>query len=726
MALRSNVFGFSVLVFLFFVFVNPHCVLGGRIELSHDNGARDVDGWWSRPGTPDTNYGIAVRFDPPAYPCFVREVSAFVNGTGEFRFRILDLSGNELYCGAPISAEEPNSWAIQQILEEIRLDSGGFYAVAEILTPLEPCIGKTADVAGGTSTHSFLWTSKYGIIMGESADVMIRVKVDQPLHVRLSSSSNSPRNRHFFIEFESPMDESTLNAENLPFTTTSTWEPELISGTYDYNGILNRLEFIPDELLDAGSLDLTISAGISDIYGNHPPKDVSSWIFVDDELDVMAPDMPDLINLQAYGDSLTASWPPVPFCGVIGHWFYFGPSDPKMSNEDWLTVANKVDIGNVTEYTAPVFHEGAYYRVGVSTYDSARNESEVIIGDCAPRLGSVLVVLEEPMLRQRAYYDDDAQGLIDAVEAGAFNYEFWREADRGVLPSLEHLQRFDAVLWSMGPRWVNEDTQVLQLLTDYMAGGGRLYYEARSLLSYTLLSDLFFPEWLHLTFEFGNSDWEAPVVSGAAGDAIGDGLELVYVTDRTARKEYFVPQDGAVPFLSVKDKPEEVCAQRFEDPGEYGYKVVFSTSLLSPIYTVEDRDKLLSRSLVWLQDKELDLRIATNTRSLAPYRVLELFVAANNIGEPVDVDAYLCVEFKTASGAGFMYFDGASFVSESVPFASNVRLERGLFLPRTKILEYLLREGLTAGEYEFSVGLMFANTLSPAGESNSISVFVRE
>jgi len=101
-------------------------------------------------------------------------------------------------------------------------------------------------------------------------------------------------------------------------------------------------------------------------------------------------------------------------------------------------------------------------------------------------------------------------------------------------------------------------------------------------------------------------------------------------------------------------------------------------------------------------------------------------VAGNNLGEPVDVDAYLAVFFVTESGTGFLYYDGITFVLARVPFVSNVRLDRGFFLPRTKVLEYSPREGLAPGGYAFTVGLMYAGTDSLACEPNSATVFVKE
>ena len=300
------------------------------------------------------------------------------------------------------------------------------------------------------------------------------------------------------------------------------------------------------------------------------------------------------------------------------------------------------------------------------------------------------------------------------------------ESDRCGLPEQAYLHDFDLVFWTMGRRLVTLNAGAMKRLEDFMSGGGLLYYEAQYLLSSRVREEPFFLNWLHLTYPERNRDSDAPVVVGASDDPVGDGLELTYVTSGGATNYYFEPQDDAIGFLNVMDKQGEISGLRYADTGEYGYRLVFSTAILSPVYNTEDRDNLMSRALCWLEGKELDFRIASNTRVLEPYRVLELFVSANTLaGVEADVDAYLAVLVEANGGSVLLFYDGAGFVPEMTPFVAGAHLESGLFLPRTKVFEYLYRGGLPSGKYTFFAALMQAGTSDFLTEPRSTVVFMQ-
>jgi len=72
-----------------------------------------------------------------------------------------------------------------------------------------------------------------------------------------------------------------------------------------------------------------------------------------------------------------------------------------------------------------------------------------------------------------------------------------------------------------------------------------------------------------------------------------------------------------------------------------------------------------------------------------------------------------------------LFYDGTAFVSEMTAFVSGVHLPSGLFLPRTKVFEYLVRDGLPSGKYTFFVALTQAGTQTFLTEPRGAVVFMK-
>ena len=713
-----------LLVLIGVFFFGPDVCLAGREELLHDAGRRNITGYWETYAAPFATRGLAVQFEPSGFPCFVREVSVFVNSTAEFRLHIVDFDQVELCDIATVAAVEPASWAVYELPSEVRVDSDGFWVVAEIVNAPEPGIGTTFETEGGITKYTKNWYSNTGIsyagVGGNGGNAMIRAVVDAPVQIEDISHIDAG-NDHLFMTFDSPMDASTLNAETIRITQ----ESGAVSGTYEYDDSLRRVEFIPDSLLAHGTFDWELSTAIADVYGNHLGLPMSGWGFVEEDVDETPPARPGNVSFEAR-DVIRVTWEAVPFGDAAGYYLYSGPWQRGAIDEVWLANASKTDVGNVLEASILLAQEEMHYRVAVSAYDLARNEGEAAYDDAVPHRGSVLLVAEShgALTPDQTRYEE----LEDCLQSGAFDYNVWLEWERGGLPDEQYLKGFDVVFWTMGGRrFASEDAGVFDLLQPFLSSGGSLYYESRLLLSRDLRDDPFFPDWLHLTYDEESwTDFDAPVVVGASGDPVGDGLELIYVTSGGKSKMYFEPQDGAVGFLNVQDKEDEVCGLRYADTGDYGYRLVFSTSILSLVYNTDQSDKLMSRALCWLEGKDIDLRIASNTRVLEPYSVLELFVSANTLaGVEADVDAYLAVLFELEGASGLIFYDGAGFVSEMTAFVSGVHLESGLFLPRTKVFEYLYRGGLPSGKYTFFVALTQAGTQTFLTDPRGTIVFMK-
>ncbi|HUT04495.1 MAG TPA: Ig-like domain-containing protein, partial [bacterium] len=352
-------------------FFGPDVCLAGRVELLHDAGPRQVMAYWEAYANPFQTQGLAVQFEPSGFPCFVREVSVFVNSTAEFRIHIVDFDQVELCEVATIGAVKPRSWATYVLPYQVEVDCDGFWVIAEITKPPEPGIGTTYEPNGGTTVYTKNWDSENGIHYtgwgGNGGNAMIRTVVDVPVQVE-SISNLKAGNDHLFVTFDSPMDASTLNAE----TITLDAEPSgRILGTYEYDDSLTRVEFTPDSSLQPGFLSLEVSTGVVDIYGNRPSSPTHRLFVVGNETDQTPPARPGDVSVQTE-DAIVVRWNAVPLADAAGYYLYSGPWQPGTTEEQWLANASKTDVGDVTETPVLVAQMESHYRVGVAAYDTPR------------------------------------------------------------------------------------------------------------------------------------------------------------------------------------------------------------------------------------------------------------------------------------------------------------------------------------------------------------------
>jgi len=363
-------------------FFGPDVCLAGRVELLHDAGPRQVMAYWEAYANPFQTQGLAVQFEPSGFPCFVREVSVFVNSTAEFRIHIVDFDQVELCEVATIGAVKPRSWATYVLPYQVEVDCDGFWVIAEITKPPEPGIGTTYEPNGGTTVYTKNWDSENGIHYtgwgGNGGNAMIRTVVDVPVQVE-SISNLKAGNDHLFVTFDSPMDASTLNAE----TITLDAEPSgRILGTYEYDDSLTRVEFTPDSSLQPGFLSLEVSTGVVDIYGNRPSSPTHRLFVVGNETDQTPPARPGDVSVQTE-DAIVVRWNAVPLADAAGYYLYSGPWQPGTTEEQWLANASKTDVGDVTETPVLVAQMESHYRVGVAA--SKRERDLLQACGCASR-----------------------------------------------------------------------------------------------------------------------------------------------------------------------------------------------------------------------------------------------------------------------------------------------------------------------------------------------------
>jgi len=591
-----------------------------RSELGYDLGTRNIRAWHQELLIPGFRVGLATECSPSAWPCVIRQAKVYVDSTVEFRLRILDENGQDLVEPATISAIEPVSWATREFPGGLRIEAGDFYVLVEYPEPDELRIART-DSALGQEGRTWKWNSPSGVWRRFGGEAVIRATVDLPVNVQIVPGD--VRNQHLFAYFDSLMDPSTLNDATVRLEGQSP-----IAGEILYDEALMRLEFIPDSLLDDGPSmpRFTISADVKDVYGNQLAEETSRSIFVRSRIDDSAPAAP--VGLQVIEEDMAfaLSWHRGLETDIRGHFVYWAPFEPDTDGLDWLESAERMDVGEQTSTRLELQANDALYQLGVSTYDCCRNESDVSCTTGVPHRGSALLLVESVLPPHVS--DQGVTELTQAIYEGCFDFTLWDEAHTGALPSCSYLEQFDSMFWAVGERFYTPNSGSWELMQRLLEHGGALFYEGPYVLGLMSLGHSFLSDWLRIHWENEWTDEDAPVLVGVAGDPIGDGVELLAATPGAASINYFEPMEGAVGFLTVEHK-DETCGIRYRDPGEYGYSLVFSTACMAKTFHAEQRSKLMSRALCWLEGKELDFRIAANTRLLEPYSVLELFVSAN-------------------------------------------------------------------------------------------------
>jgi len=712
------------LVALVLVFcLSADVCLAGRVELCLDSGPRGFSYWWDHLAAPDATYGIAVKFAPELYPCVIRTASALVDSTDEFRIHIMDAQGLDLTAPATASAVEPCSFAVAEFPAGVTIESGEFYVLAETLS-VTPAIG-TARYKPGVIVQTYRWNSNLGFSSSSLGGcAIIRALVDQPVRAAWPKGAGTEAsNQHLFLLFDSEMEASTINSNNI------TIDPA-VAGTWLYDGNLRRAEFVPDSPFPYTGrfYHITLSLDVRDIYDNRLVGPWSGSFIGSPDLDEVPPAPPLSVSVNACDAAIEVSWGGSMAADTLGYYVYSAPLAAGADLSAWLAQAVKVDVGNVLSTRLANLTNDVVHGVAVSAYDYCRNEGQAVYGNCVPHRGSVLLAVEENSPDVSAERrQQPALEMVAAMQSAAFDYTLYEEAKSGLLPDPDYLSAFDAVFWERGIRLWARQFETTPVLTQYMQHGGRLYLDTWALVMCGINDqDPFFSDWLHLSY--CDTNFSAFNVVGAPGNPIGDGLDLVYTSDDAfaAQIFWFEPKDGAVGFLHVKNSPEEICGLHYVDTGEYDYRLVFSSAPLPFVYDAGEKDKLVSRALCWLEGKQLDFRVATNTRVLQPYSLLQLFVSANTLaGVEADVDAYLAVLVEADGGSVLLFYDGTGFVSEMRPFVSGAHLESGMFLPRTKVFEYLYRGGLPSGKYTFYAALMQAGTQTFLTEPRSTVVFMR-
>ncbi|MCU0607445.1 MAG: T9SS type A sorting domain-containing protein, partial [Candidatus Edwardsbacteria bacterium] len=184
-----------------------------------------------------------------------------------------------------------------------------------------------------------------------------------------------------------------------------------------------------------------------------------------------------------------------------------------------------------------------------------------------------------------------------------------------------YLGQFPAVIWNLGARYQPMAAADLGHLMAYLAGGGRLWLSGQYYLSTnpdTALHPNLWTDYLHLAPENGWYASTAAMVTGTAGDPIGDGIAEVLQYDRlNGGYQYWTdaghayaltPDTPAVSGLAgcFKNDDSTYCGLRCHDGTPTGYRLVYTSFPFEAIAGADTRDTLMARVLAWLLDGDID------------------------------------------------------------------------------------------------------------------------
>ncbi|HTY08790.1 MAG TPA: FlgD immunoglobulin-like domain containing protein [Candidatus Edwardsbacteria bacterium] len=193
-------------------------------------------------------------------------------------------------------------------------------------------------------------------------------------------------------------------------------------------------------------------------------------------------------------------------------------------------------------------------------------------------------------------------------------------ANKPILPG--YLEQFPAVVWNLGASYTPLAANDVASLLSYLSSGGKLWISGQYYLSTnpdTTVHPNLWTDYLHLS---ANGGWGNPGtngITGASGDAIGDGFAEALNYDRLNGDYVFwtapwyayslVPDSTALPHWTsfMKNDDSSCCGLRYWDGTASGYKFVYTSFPFEAINSPDRRDTLLARTLGWLTGRSADM-----------------------------------------------------------------------------------------------------------------------
>ena len=204
------------------------------------------------------------------------------------------------------------------------------------------------------------------------------------------------------------------------------------------------------------------------------------------------------------------------------------------------------------------------------------------------------------------------------------------------LPTIEELQRYEAVLWTTGDdRNSSLTSEEQSVLVDFLEEGGRLFMAGQN-IGYDLVEDgsasdsAFYSDYLHA--EYINDSIEENFLYGVQGDPISGEYTFLTIENNQTSPSVIAPLEGASPVL-LYQLSQEAAAIKYEGD----YRVVYFALGLEGIGSmtgedVEVRGTLMANTVQWLSYEPM----AGDVNQDGVINVLDVLMAVNIILKTIE------------------------------------------------------------------------------------------
>ncbi len=269
----------------------------------------------------------------------------------------------------------------------------------------------------------------------------------------------------------------------------------------------------------------------------------------------------------------------------------------------------------------------------------------------------------------------------DALDQARYPYTTRRITDTAVIPTAEELAAYDIVIWVHpwnSPGYFElerHDTAVVDALTTYLLGGGRLLLAGQD-LGYWDGNDAYYAQLLHS--EYVQDEAFSDGVHGLEADTL-EGVELDFAAIDAYKlldaPDVIAPADEAAAPIAEYDLPGRAAALRVEDRG---YRLVYLAFGLEGSGPRAARAQTLEQALAWLSQPTLKKQM--EPAAVAPGGTLGVTLTLRNpLGTTRDVTLRDPLPPNTS------YVEGSVTGGATYDEATNAVLWQGSLLPHETV-----------------------------------------
>ena len=269
----------------------------------------------------------------------------------------------------------------------------------------------------------------------------------------------------------------------------------------------------------------------------------------------------------------------------------------------------------------------------------------------------------------------------DALDQAGHLYTTRRITDTAVIPTAEELAAYDIVIWVhpwSSPGYFElerHDTAVVDALTTYLLGGGRLLLAGQD-IGYWDGNKTYYTQLLHS--EYVQDEAFSDGVHGLEGDTL-EGVELDFAAIDAYKlldaPDVIAPADEAAVPIAEYDLPGRAAALRVEDRG---YRLVYLAFGLEGSGPRAARAQTLEQALSWLSQPTLKKQM--EPAAVAPGGTLRVTLTLHNpLGTTRDVTLRDPLPPNTS------YVEGSITGGATYDEATNAILWQGSLLPHETV-----------------------------------------